>query len=366
MTAPDPQPEQVVSDEDEAGLPYALMDAVARADGWDDLEMDSYNAYSLAPPDTAGRARGSSGAPLPSEGKLLQGGNPVPNPLEWSPAMENLFWTSVGKVILDDPRTDWSESLSLGYPFDVIREQVLQKGLADFSQGHDDPRYGRLTPDEKALLYCFVNFKKHFFAALATFQEHRAPVEDLFGSGEKPLLLDIGCGPATACLALADLLPGRNFEYLGIDSAAPMRTKAKSLWEAAVAKGLIGRDPTETFRESWTDLAPEQIAPARSVLVVFSYCCASHTLTLKVLQSLAHTILKIVSTRTGKPLVLAYMNSTNPLANINYEVFKDALGLDVRASAPAPVTIEYRKKRGGTALGRDEFVREVLRIQRRA
>jgi hypothetical protein len=288
------------------------------------------------------------------------------NPLEWSVEMDSLFWNCVGKAVLDHPKTDWSENLSLGYPFEVIREQVLAKGLADFSKGHDDPQFGQLTADEKALLYCFVNVKKHFFAALATFLEYRSTLEDLFASAEKPLLVDIGCGPATACLALADVLPGRQFDYLGIDSASSMRTKAALLWEAARARGMIGKGSTANFHASWMDAALEQVSPIRSVLLVFSYCCASHTLTLKVLQSLAHTILKLAEGRAGRPLVLAYTNSTNPLSNINYEVFKEALGLDVQASAPTPMTIEYRKKRGGPALGHEEFVREVLRIQRRS
>jgi SAM-dependent methyltransferase len=287
------------------------------------------------------------------------------SPLEWSAEMDSLFWNCVGKVVLDDPRTDWSENLSVGYPFDAIREQVLAKGLADFSQGHDDPQYGHLTPDEKALLYCFVNFKKHFFAAFATFRECRTTIEDLFVPEEKPLVLDIGCGPATACLALTDLLPGRNLDYIGVDSAAAMRAKAASLCDAARVKGLLGANSTVNFQASWTDLAVAEISPARSVLVVLSYCCASHTLTLPALQSLAQTVARLVEGRTGKPLVLAYMNSTNPLASVKYDNFKQALGLNSTSTPPTLTAIEYRKKRGGSVLGREEFVRQVLQIPRR-
>lgn len=178
------------------------------------------------------------------------------------------------------------------------------------------------------------------------------------------MLLDIGCGPGTASLALADLLPGRSFSYLGIDLVPPMHAKAFALWEAAKARGLIGKDSTATFRTTWTEMAVDQVAPASSVLVVLSYCCASHTLTWKSLQSMAHTIRGLRESRSGKPLVLAYMNSTNALANRNYEVFKQGLGLDPVANSPTRVTIEFRNRRGKAVTISQEFVYEVLRLPR--
>jgi SAM-dependent methyltransferase len=278
--------------------------------------------------------------------------------------MESLFGSSIIEPIRDDPRTDWSENLSLGYPFEIIREEVLAKGLADFAHGHDHPTYGRLSAEEKVLLYCFLNMRKHFFAALATFEAHRPTIEGLFVPDARLLVIDIGCGPGTACLALADLLPGRDFDFLGIDSAEPMRFRAQAFWNAARARGLIGKGATASFKGSWTEIKADQLAPATSVFVVLSYCCASHTLTLHSLQSMAHTVQAVASTRAGRPLVLAYMNSTNQFANIGYEAFKQALGLDPEKCPLTRLTIEYRNKRGGTVPGKEEFVNEVLCLKR--
>src|SRR5579884_4493220 len=163
----------------------------------------------------------------------------MPSPFEWSAEMDSLFYNSVVKDVLDDPRTADSENLKLGYPFEKIRKEVLAKGLADFTRGHNDPKYGHLTAQDKVLLYCFVNFRKHFFAARATLEAHRTLLEDLFASENRLLLLDVGCGPGTACLALADLYSGSDFDYVGIDSAEPMRAKAAALWEEARIRGLI-------------------------------------------------------------------------------------------------------------------------------
>lgn len=288
----------------------------------------------------------------------------MPSPFEWSAEMDGLFYNSVIRNVLDDPRTLDSVNLKLGYPFEKIRKEVLATGLADFSQGHDDPKYGHLTADDKVLLYCFLNLRKHFFAALATFEAHRPVLDDLFAAEDRLLVLDIGCGPGTACLALADLLPGRSFDYLGIDSAGPMCTKAHSLWETARDRGLLGKDATVSFCPSWTQVTPVQVSPAANVLVVLSFCCASKTLTWKSLQGLAHTVREFKDSRTGKPLLLSYMNSPNPLANRNYEVFKQALGLDPEAHSPTRLTIQYRNRRGNPAALSEEFVYEVLSLKR--
>src|SRR2546423_560635 len=146
----------------------------------------------------------------------------MPSPFEWSKVMDSIFTRLITMPILNDPRTDWTEDLSLGYPFDVIRNRVLNKGLADFRCGYSDSRYGTLTPDEKALLFCFINLKKHFFACYATYEDYRATLEPFLSTGANRVVMDIGCGPGTACLALADFLPGRAFAYFGVDLALPM------------------------------------------------------------------------------------------------------------------------------------------------
>jgi SAM-dependent methyltransferase len=287
----------------------------------------------------------------------------MPSPFEWSSEMDNIIWNNVGKLVLDDPRTDWSENLSLGYPFEVIREQVLAKGLADFGRGHSHPEYGELTADDKALLFCFVNLKKHFFACLATYEAHRGLIEELFAPGGRAIVTDIGCGPGTACLALAELLPGKRFDYLGIDSAPAMRSKARVLWEAALTQRLIAKESTADLKASWSDVAGDAIEPATSVMAIFSYFFASQSLTLGAIRSLAGFIRSRMENPAVKLLITVYLNSTNPLANRNYEVFKQLLGLDPEMTSLTQLTIAFRKKKGGAVAGMEEFIQEVLRLK---
>jgi hypothetical protein len=86
--------------------------------------------------------------------------------LYWSDKMERLFSDQVIAPVRDHPNTDFTENIHLGFPFDLIRGEVIEKGLADFGTGYSHPLYGTLSADEKVLLYSFINFKKQLQEAL--------------------------------------------------------------------------------------------------------------------------------------------------------------------------------------------------------
>jgi hypothetical protein len=83
-------------------------------------------------------------------------------PMQWSKAMEDLYLAQVLRKVQFDRRTDWDQNVSLGYPFKLILDEVLEKGRANFTEGHDDDEYGSLTAEDKVLLYCFVCMQRHF------------------------------------------------------------------------------------------------------------------------------------------------------------------------------------------------------------
>ena len=152
-------------------------------------------------------------------------------PLEWSSKMQRIVRDCVDNVVRSHPRSDREKNLLMGFTMEEISKQILAKGLADFSVGYSHPS-GDLSPEELVSLYCYANMKKHFFTCLATFQEHREAIEGLYKPEGRPLIIDFGCGPATACLALADLFPNRLMDYIGIDSAPAMRARAFAMWDA--------------------------------------------------------------------------------------------------------------------------------------
>src|SRR5438874_34344 len=85
-------------------------------------------------------------------------------PMQWSSAIEDLYREHVSQKVQNDRRTDWDgdRNISLGFPFRIICDDVLEKGRADFTKGYEDDEYGTLTEDDKVLLYCFVFMKRHF------------------------------------------------------------------------------------------------------------------------------------------------------------------------------------------------------------
>src|SRR5262249_34142043 len=149
----------------------------------DDHEYESYDEYSYVPEESEPR-------------HIL---------------VNNVLRKHIGNRVFRDPRSrkDKDGNLyPLGYPAGVIWNHVIQGGLANFSNEYDNPKYdyGELSPDDKVLLYCFFIMRGRFDTALEVFRIHFRQLEALFALDGQTYFLDFGCGPGTACFALAGLL----------------------------------------------------------------------------------------------------------------------------------------------------------------
>lgn len=284
--------------------------------------------------------------------------------LSWSDNMEQVFNDAVVRPVMEHPGTDFSEDMRMGYPFDVVRDEVIAKGLADFTTGHTHAQYGPLSADEKALLYTFVNFKKHFYACRQTYETHRAELTKWSRLNAAPSVVDVGCGPGTAGLALADTLPGANWRYFGIDIAPAMRALADRLWSGARATGLLGPLGSVSTFGSWTECGPDVVPRSSPLLIVCSYLFANSSLNTAVLRGLAAWVGSVCGVAERPVALLVYLNSTNPYANTNYEYFKALMGLDPQAHQPTRGEVQYRKSRRGASTGSDVFLHELLILKR--
>ncbi len=278
-------------------------------------------------------------------------------PLEWSEKMEKLFNKRVVMPVLNDPRTDMSQDISLGYPFPTIRNDIIREGLADFSLGFDDGVHGPLTASEKVLLYCFVNMKNHFFTSLAALQCHERNLKKLLD--EKLLIIDIGCGPATAGLAFLEEFQGTTFDYLGVDHARPMQDMATEFFAAANSAGLARQKIITCFVNDWHGIKKHRFGTDNAVLVVFSYFFASESLKTDDLAALADILKKLKGHRAQKPVAILHMNSPRNHANRNYLKFRRLLGFDAKDNGMVRQQVEFRKKRG-SLVTTIEFVHEFL------
>ena len=137
-----------------------------------------------------------------------------------------------------DPRTRLRKNLLLGCPFQHVRYSIIKNGTVDFDAGHKD-RYGVLTPDDLASLYCYLYLPRHHAELLSTFDRCSTWIDDVLIPGRSTWLVDLGCGPGTAGLAFADHCRGVPFHYIGFDRSTAMQPTAQSLLNEARHSGLI-------------------------------------------------------------------------------------------------------------------------------
>lgn len=215
--------------------------------------------------------------------------------------------------IRDDPRTRANPSTFLGWPKDRIFSEVLGGGQADF-----DAPIGGLTPEDRALLYARYNQPRHLDELLEAFARL---FQDSARAGS-PTVIDLGCGPVTAGLALAAALgPGRSFRYHGVDRAPAMYQVGERLVGAAVRRGALHPATTWSFRD---DLDAHEFGKIRGdlTLVVASYLMASPTLDV---DALVAAIVRALDRIGPGPVAVLYTNSAKAGPNAKLPRFTGAL-----------------------------------------
>ena len=217
-----------------------------------------------------------------------------------------------------------------GMPLGVLFEDAqrfIEGGQADF-----DAPFGPLSPDDRVLLYAYVNQLGHLLELIGAFKQH-------FGNSgpSNPIVVDIGCGPFTGGLALAATLgKSTQFDYIGIDRAESMRRFGEHLASSDLVPVCVTRQWTSDIdcvrwsRPGWRD-----------IIVIVSYLFASPTLDVEKMFSALNVLLD----RFGHGAVtLLYTNSTSHRANQQYPLFRSRLegaGFSLYAEGPGQVVVEH-------------------------
>ncbi len=282
--------------------------------------------------------------------------------LRWSQRMEDLFNKHVTLPVLDDVDSDWNRKF--GYTINVIRDEIIQKGLADFREGYSSKGNRTLTADEKVLLYCFVNMKQHYFEAISTFRAYEKRLKPLFELGQKTIVFDLGCGPGTAGLALAECFVGvkPKLQYIGVDLAPAMRQMARSMLNDAIENSLFATGSNTAFRSTWNavnDLATK-ITVSCSVLINASYLFASDSLDVDHVSDFVRALKKQARVKT---LLLTYANSTDSRAGKKFTEFKQKLENEYKTTGHKQATLTFQKKRSDIATVDRTYVRQLLRFK---
>lgn len=209
-------------------------------------------------------------------------------------------------------------------------KQAEAMACIDWGKAQFDEPWGDMSPTERALLYAYFNQKGHLEELTAAFRmvfANQMP--------HAPIVIDLGCGPATGGLALAGVLDPPDFDYIGVDQSVAMRDLGEQLAAASRLVTMRRRWASDIESVDW-DRAPGW----RPVLVIVSYLLASPTL--KPAALVGHLDALLAKLGNGRVTML-YTNSPRPNANRNFPAFEEAMrqaGFNMPADGTGEITID--------------------------
>lgn len=242
--------------------------------------------------------------------------------------LQGLRQTEIVQRLKQDPRTTGGDLL--GVPWDTIRNEVVAVGRANF----DEP-WRHLSPADRALLYAYANQDGHVRELHVALQ---MLLEDY--SLGAPVVIDVGCGPFTAGLALCAVLdPQLEVTYFGVDTSTVMLQLGEELAKKAEDVGNVCRS-TRVWTQSLNSVPWERAPSWPPVLVIVSYLLASDTI--DPVQLVAE--LSALLDRIGRgPVLLLCTNSPAEIANRKFPTFRAELenkGFDVVVEEIGEVAIK--------------------------
>lgn len=221
--------------------------------------------------------------------------------------------TRVVDPIMQDPRETGAYQTRLGKPTSWIFNTAIGGGQADFDQP-----VANLTPRDRALLYAFFNQKGHVEELVHAFTKLWPDPGRIRGC----TVVDVGCGPFTAGLALANVVGASvPYRYCGVDRAKSMLTLGKELAEAARQAGALHERTSVEFFSEVSEL-PRGKLSADPVFVVLSYLLASSSLDVSALTA---DVLAFCSDSSLGSVGLLYTNSTRAEARKKYPELRKRL-----------------------------------------
>ena len=256
---------------------------------------------------------------------------PGPMPVELPQWLMHLRRSEIVARVHDDLRS--TGGTLFGVDFEIAAREVIGGGQADF-----DRPWNGLSPDDRALLYGYINQLGHLEELVEAF---RMLLDDAPLPGD-PIAIDLGCGPFTGGLSLAATLDRRyRLDYIGVDRSRAMRELGEKLASAAAEL-----DRTLRIERHWSPDIPSVAwgsAPGwRPVIVIVSFLLASPTLDAGELIGELEGLLA----RLGRgPVTVLYTNSPRAETNRSYPIFHTALlgaGFELKADDTGSIEVERR------------------------
>ena len=227
--------------------------------------------------------------------------------------LENLRRSHIVDPVMNDPRDTGVPNTRLGLPTSWIFSQAIGGGQASF-----DKPLGALSAKDRVLLYAFFNQKSHVNELVHAFEKLLTTPRDL----NRATVVDIGCGPFTSGLALAEVVGNATeFRYFGVDTSQTMCAFGGQLAEGAKAVDGLSSETTVSFFSSTDDI---DFGASRSTwtIVVLSYLLASKSIDAEVL---VRQVVDACNRIGPGPVALLYTNTSRKEATEAYPAFQKAM-----------------------------------------
>ncbi|WP_320534748.1 hypothetical protein [Robbsia andropogonis] len=226
-----------------------------------------------------------------------------------SPWYEHVRRTCIVDPLNNDRRETRQNGTRLGKSSRWIFDHAIGGGQANFDEPFED-----LSPRDRVMLYALFNQKGHVLELIHAFQKLANLPQHL----NSATMLDIGCGPFTAGLALANVA-GNDvaFRYFGVDTSQQMRALGVELAQAAREVGGLSLQTGVGFADSISgiDFGQQRLG---WTIIVLSYLLASASLNVGLI------VREIVDAcgRIGPgPVAVLYTNSAQAERRIAFPEF---------------------------------------------
>ncbi|PTU04254.1 hypothetical protein DBR45_02820 [Pseudomonas sp. HMWF031] len=233
----------------------------------------------------------------------------MPNRKPW---LEELRRQAIVLPIQTDART--KPNKPLGRDVAWLFNYAIGGGQADFDQKIED-----LTPLNRVMLYAYLNQKAHVDELICAFDMLLPDLERF----KDATVIDIGCGPFTAGLSLANVVGDRvSYRYFGIDHSSTMCAFGENLALKVLDAGEFHECTQFSFHQNIETINFGQKNATEVTIFVLSYLLASETINVKLLVD------QIVAARMKVglgPAVLLYTNTGRIGARRLYPEFMECL-----------------------------------------
>jgi len=247
--------------------------------------------------------------------------NPIYYPTS---VIEDIFDSKIISKIKDLRETSFHEII-LGRESQSLRV-VINYGRANFDEPYED-----VSADEKVLIYCYLNMRKHFFTKIHILNMINSSSvggffkERIFISCAN--LIDVGCGPLTAGLAYADFMrtnfTSKKINYYGVDISESIIRKAKDFSTSTI----FTNDSKFSFFPNWRNISLN-FENGQPIIFIFSYLFAN--LNEKLTIDLAEFTQEIISKfEKNSPIILMFQNPVNSERNTMFDIFFSKVNIKI-------------------------------------